>query len=75
MSVAANARDQDPLEFICGMTEKQRHAAVVIRAALCNALDIAPQAALRFVIDPLSITRIDRLSDGWRLVSVNQKGF
>jgi alpha-ribazole phosphatase len=44
-----------------------------IRAALCIALDLAPQAALRFVIDPLSITRIDRLSNGWRVVSVNQK--
>jgi alpha-ribazole phosphatase len=43
-----------------------------IRAALCVALDIAPQAALRFVIDPLSITRIDRLRNGWRIVSVNQ---
>jgi len=43
-----------------------------IRAALSIALDLAPQAALRFVIHPLSITRIDRLSDGWRIVSVNQ---
>ncbi|XIA63669.1 histidine phosphatase family protein [Bradyrhizobium sp. TZ2] len=43
-----------------------------IRAALCVALDIAPQAALRFVIDPLSITRIDRLRNNWRVVSVNQ---
>jgi hypothetical protein len=30
MSVAANAYDQDALEFIVGMSEKQRHAAVVI---------------------------------------------
>jgi alpha-ribazole phosphatase len=44
-----------------------------IRAALCIALDLAPQAALRFVIDPLSLTRIDRLSTGWRVVSVNQR--
>ncbi len=43
-----------------------------IRAALCIALDLAPQAALRFVIDPLSVTRIDRLTTGWRVVSVNQ---
>ncbi|WGD49533.1 histidine phosphatase family protein [Bradyrhizobium sp. CB1650] len=43
-----------------------------IRAALCIALDLAPQAALRFVIDPLSLTRIDRLATGWRVVSVNQ---
>ena len=44
-----------------------------IRAALCIALDLAPQAALRFVIDPLSVTRIDRLATGWRVVSVNQR--
>ena len=44
-----------------------------IRAALCIALDLAPQAALRFVIDPLSLTRIDRLAAGWRVVSVNQR--
>jgi alpha-ribazole phosphatase len=43
-----------------------------IRAALSIALDIAPEAALRFVIDPLSVTRIDRLRGGWRVVSVNQ---
>jgi alpha-ribazole phosphatase len=44
-----------------------------IRAALCIALEISPRAALRFVIDPLSVTRIDRLSDDWRVVSVNQR--
>jgi len=44
-----------------------------IRAALCIALDLAPQAALRFVIDSLSLTRIDRLATGWRVVSVNQR--
>jgi alpha-ribazole phosphatase len=43
-----------------------------IRAALCIALDIDAEAALRFVIQPLSITRIDRLRNGWRVVSVNQ---
>ncbi|KRR25286.1 hypothetical protein CQ14_09790 [Bradyrhizobium lablabi] len=30
MSVAANAYDEDALEFICDMNEKQRQAAVVI---------------------------------------------
>ncbi|MFT4117656.1 histidine phosphatase family protein [Bradyrhizobium sp.] len=44
-----------------------------IRAALCIALDLTPQAALRFVIDPLSLTRIDRLATGWRVVAVNQR--
>ena len=43
-----------------------------VRAALCIALDIAPEAALRFVIDPLSLTRIDRLDGGWRVKSVNE---
>lgn len=44
-----------------------------IRAVLCIALDLTPEAALRFVINPLSLTRIDRLSNGWRIVSVNQR--
>jgi alpha-ribazole phosphatase len=43
-----------------------------IRSVLCIALDIAPSAALRFVIEPLSITRVDRVRNGWRIVSVNQ---
>lgn len=42
-----------------------------IRAVLAIALDLAPEAALRFVIDPLSLTRIDRLRDAWRVVAVN----
>jgi len=44
-----------------------------IRAALCVALDLTPESALRFVIDPLSVTRIDRLATGWRVASVNQR--
>jgi alpha-ribazole phosphatase len=40
---------------------------------LAIALDLAPDAALAFVIDPLSLTRIDRLADGWRIVAVNQR--
>lgn len=43
-----------------------------IRAALAIALDITPDSALRFVVDPLSVTRIDRLEKGWRIVSVNR---
>ena len=43
-----------------------------IRAALAIALELAPETALRFVADPLSLTRIDRLQNGWRVVSVNQ---
>jgi alpha-ribazole phosphatase len=44
-----------------------------IRAALAIALDLAPEAALRFVIDPLSLTRVDRLAQGWRVGAVNQR--
>jgi alpha-ribazole phosphatase len=44
-----------------------------VRALLAIALDIAPDAALRFVIDPLSLTRIDRLADGWRVAAVNAR--
>ena len=43
-----------------------------IRAALAVALEIAPDQALRFAIDPLSLTRIDRLTNGWRIVGVNR---
>ena len=42
-----------------------------IRAVLAIALELAPEQALRFVIDPLSLTRIDRLATGWRVVAVN----
>jgi alpha-ribazole phosphatase len=44
-----------------------------IRALLPIALDLEPDNALRFVIDPLSLTRIDRLDGGWRVVAVNQR--
>jgi|SRR3954447_4066757 alpha-ribazole phosphatase len=44
-----------------------------IRAVLALALDLGPDCALRFVIDPLSLTRIDRLAAGWRVVAVNQR--
>uniref|UniRef100_Q07JW0 Phosphoglycerate mutase n=1 Tax=Rhodopseudomonas palustris (strain BisA53) TaxID=316055 RepID=Q07JW0_RHOP5 len=47
------------------------HAGTV-RAALAIALDLAPEPALRFVIDPLSLTRIDRIADSWRVVGVNR---
>ena len=43
-----------------------------IRAVLAIALGLAPDNALRFVIDPLSLTRIDRLANGWRVVMVNR---
>jgi alpha-ribazole phosphatase len=42
-----------------------------VRAALAIALDLPPESALRFAIDPLSLTRIDRLAGGRRVVGVN----
>lgn len=44
-----------------------------VRALLAIALELIPDAALRFVIDPLSLTRIDRLENGWRVVAVNTR--
>jgi alpha-ribazole phosphatase len=43
-----------------------------IRAALALALEMPPDNALRFVIDPLSVTRLDRLDNAWRVVAVNR---
>jgi broad specificity phosphatase PhoE len=48
-----------------------------IRAALALALDLAPEAALAFSIDNLSLTRLDHFpeagaSQGWRIATVNQ---
>jgi len=45
-----------------------------IRAVLAIALDLSPDAALRFVIDHLSLTQIDRLDKGWRIIAVNRRG-
>jgi alpha-ribazole phosphatase len=46
------------------------HAGTV-RAALAHALDLDPARALRFVVQPLSLTRIDAIADGWRVDGVN----
>ncbi|MTJ81199.1 MAG: histidine phosphatase family protein [Telmatospirillum sp.] len=42
-----------------------------IRAALAIALDLPPETALSFVVDPLSLTRLDAMDSGWRVVGVN----
>lgn len=42
-----------------------------IRAALAHALDLDPACALRFVVHPLSLTRIDAGGQSWRVESVN----
>ena len=44
-----------------------------IRAALAIALDLSAENALRFVVDPLSLTRIDRLGSAWRVGAVNRR--
>jgi alpha-ribazole phosphatase len=44
-----------------------------IRAALAVALETSAESALRFVIDPLSLTRIDRLDGSWRIGAVNRR--
>lgn len=42
-----------------------------IRAVLAIALDMPAENALRFVIDPLSLTQVDRLEQGWRVRAIN----
>lgn len=42
-----------------------------IRAALAHALSLAPADALGFVLDPLSLTRLDRIDRSWRIGGVN----
>ncbi|MEA2933494.1 MAG: alpha-ribazole phosphatase [Variibacter sp.] len=48
-----------------------------IRAALAHALGVTPEAALAFVIENCSVTRLDHLHGGaeerWRVVSVNHR--
>jgi alpha-ribazole phosphatase len=42
-----------------------------IRAVLAIGLDLSPDRALSFVIDPWSLTRVDRVGGGWRVGCVN----
>jgi alpha-ribazole phosphatase len=46
-----------------------------IRAGLCQALALDPLKAQAFVIDNLSLTRLDRTSQGWRVGCVNERLF
>jgi alpha-ribazole phosphatase len=46
-----------------------------IRAAVAQALELSPAAALRLSVEPLSLTRIDRFAPpepGWALRSLNE---
>lgn len=43
-----------------------------IRAALAHALGVHPDTALRFTIQNLSISIIERINGMWRVVAVNE---
>jgi alpha-ribazole phosphatase len=43
-----------------------------IRAALAQALGQGHSAALKFAVDPLSLTRIDHDGGAWRVISANE---
>jgi broad specificity phosphatase PhoE len=43
-----------------------------IRAAVAHALDIGPDNALHLSVQNLSLTRIERTPQGWRVVCVNE---
>jgi broad specificity phosphatase PhoE len=43
-----------------------------IRAAVAHALRIGPDSALHLAIQNLSLTRLERHPDGWRVVCVNE---
>lgn len=47
------------------------HAGSIL-AAVALALGLEPAAALRIVIDPLSLTRLDHTAGGWRVGFVNR---
>ena len=42
-----------------------------IRAAVANAIQATAQQALHFSIQNISLTRLERLQEGWRVVGVN----
>jgi broad specificity phosphatase PhoE len=44
-----------------------------IRAALCHALSLPPLKAQAFAVDNLSLTRLERTGQGWRVGSVNER--
>ncbi len=43
-----------------------------IRAAVAHALQIGPDSALHLAVQNLSLTRLERHPDGWRVVCVNE---
>ena len=43
-----------------------------IRAALAHAIGVTANNALHFSVQNLSLTRLERLATGWRVVCVNE---
>ena len=43
-----------------------------IRAAIAHALQITADSALHFAVQNLSLSRLERHEQGWRVVSVNE---
>ncbi len=43
-----------------------------IRGAIAHALEIGPDSALHMSIQNLSLSRLQRTPDGWRVVCVNE---
>lgn len=62
----ARLTEQYPNRDILAVT----HAGT-IRAALALALGLQPAQALRFAVQPLSLTRLDVMPEGWRVECVN----
>jgi broad specificity phosphatase PhoE len=46
-----------------------------IRAAIAHAMDIPPAAALSFSIKNLSLSRLEKQGDDWRVAAVNEEPF
>jgi broad specificity phosphatase PhoE len=43
-----------------------------IRAAVAHCLDVGPDNALHLSVQNLSLTRLERYPEGWRVVCVNE---
>jgi alpha-ribazole phosphatase len=61
--IAANHPDEDVIAVSHGGA---------IRAAVAHCLGIGPDNALHLSVQNLSLTRIERLPEGWRVVCVNE---
>ncbi|QDH16902.1 histidine phosphatase family protein [Swingsia samuiensis] len=70
------ARVGHALEDLADENERQDTIIVshggAIRAALAHALSIHPENALRFTIQNLSLSIIERINGAWRVIAVNE---